>query len=65
MSASSLARRVQVPRAKRIVPPAELANYCLHALNAAASLPSEAAVSRLVTITVTGLRRPREAASRH
>jgi AcrR family transcriptional regulator len=40
-------------------PPAELAAYCLHALNAAASLPSDAAVDRLVTITLAGLRPPR------
>ena len=40
------------------MPPDELASYCLHALNAAASLPSEAAVGRLVTITLTGLRPP-------
>jgi AcrR family transcriptional regulator len=38
------------------VAPAELADYCLHALNAAASLPSEAAVERLVTVTIAGLR---------
>jgi len=42
------------------MPPAELASYCLHALNAAASLPSEAAVGRLVTITLAGLRPPGE-----
>jgi AcrR family transcriptional regulator len=36
--------------------PGELASYCLHALAAAGSLPSEAAVRRLVTITMTGLR---------
>jgi AcrR family transcriptional regulator len=40
------------------MPPAELASYCLHALNAAATLPSEAAVGRLVTITLAGLRPP-------
>jgi AcrR family transcriptional regulator len=40
------------------VAPDELASYCLHALNAAASLPSEAAVRRLVTVTLTGLRPP-------
>lgn len=34
----------------------ELATYCLHALAAAASLSSEAAVRRLVTVTLTGLR---------
>ncbi len=37
------------------VSPDELANYCLHALTAASSLPSRAAVRRLVTITLTGL----------
>ena len=41
------------------VPPAELARYCLHALTAARSLPSEDAVRRLVTVTLTGLRPPR------
>jgi AcrR family transcriptional regulator len=41
------------------VAPGELAGYCLHALTAAASLPSEAAVRRLVTLTVAGLRPPR------
>jgi AcrR family transcriptional regulator len=41
------------------VAPDELANYCLHALAAASSLPSEAAVGRLVTVTLAGLRPPR------
>jgi AcrR family transcriptional regulator len=41
------------------VAPDELATYCLHALAAASSLPSEAAVSRLVTVTLAGLRPPR------
>ena len=41
------------------IAPAELASYCLHALTAAGSLPSKAAVSRLVTVTMAGLRRPR------
>lgn len=40
------------------VPPHELATYCLHAVAAAASLPSRAAVSRLVEVTLTGLRSP-------
>ena len=35
----------------------ELANYCLHALSGAASLPSTAAVRRLVAVTLDGLRR--------
>jgi AcrR family transcriptional regulator len=37
------------------VAPDELASYCLHALTAASSLPSKAAVRRLVTVTMTGL----------
>jgi len=37
--------------------PSELASYCLHALGAASSLPSEAAVHRLVQVTLSGLRR--------
>ena len=39
--------------------PDELAAYCLHALAAAGALPSAAAVRRLVTVTVAGLRPPR------
>ena len=39
------------------VAPGELANYCLHALSAAGSLPSKAAVRRLVAVTMAGLRR--------
>jgi AcrR family transcriptional regulator len=39
-------------------PPAELASYCMHALGAAAGLRSEAAVRRLVTVTLAGLRPP-------
>jgi AcrR family transcriptional regulator len=38
------------------VTPRELASYCLHALAAAGGLPSEAAVRRLVTVTLAGLR---------
>jgi AcrR family transcriptional regulator len=38
------------------VPASELASYCLHALTAAATLPSEAAARRLATITLAGLR---------
>jgi AcrR family transcriptional regulator len=41
------------------VAPSELAADCLHALAAAGSLPSRAAVRRLVTVTVAGLRPPR------
>ena len=39
------------------VAPNELARYCLHALSAASKLPSRAAVRRLVTVTLGGLRR--------
>jgi AcrR family transcriptional regulator len=38
------------------VVPEELASYCLHALAAASSLPSKAAVRRLVTVILGGLR---------
>ena len=47
------------------VAPAELATYCLHALTAASSLASKAAVRRLVMVTMAGLRatntKPRKA----
>jgi len=38
------------------VPPDELASYCLHALSAAAELPSKTAVRRLVAVTLDGCR---------
>jgi AcrR family transcriptional regulator len=38
------------------VAPEELASYCIHALRAASSLPSKAAVRRLVMVTLAGLR---------
>ena len=41
------------------IAPDELASYCLHALTAASSLPSKAAVRRLVSVTLAGLRSPR------
>ena len=41
------------------VAPGELAVYCIHALTAASSLPSKAAVRRLVEVTLGGLRRLR------
>ena len=40
------------------VAPDELASYCLHALGAASSLPSKAAVRRLVRVMLAGLRPP-------
>ena len=36
--------------------PDELASYCYHALSAAGSMPSKAAVRRLVAVTLAGLR---------
>ena len=41
------------------IPPDELAGYCLQALTAAGNLASKAAVQRLVTMTMDGLRPPR------
>jgi AcrR family transcriptional regulator len=43
---------------RRDVASDELATYCLHALTAAPSLASEAAVRRLVAVTLAGLRPP-------
>ena len=40
------------------VAPDELASYCLHALGAAGTLHSKAAVRRLVKVTLAGLRGP-------
>jgi AcrR family transcriptional regulator len=45
------------------VPAEELAGYCLHALNAAGSLPSKDAVHRLVAVTLAGLRPPAQPAA--
>jgi len=41
-----------------VIAPDELAGYCLHALTAAGNLPSEAAVRRLLAVTMAGLRPP-------
>ena len=41
------------------VPPRELANYCLHALSAAATLQSSTAVDRLCTVVLAGIARSR------
>jgi AcrR family transcriptional regulator len=38
------------------IAPGELATYCLHALTAAGDLPSKAAVRRLVSVTLAGMR---------
>jgi AcrR family transcriptional regulator len=51
-----LAEGVEAGDVRCDVTPDELAIYCLNALNAARSLPSKAAVRRLVTVTLSGLR---------
>jgi AcrR family transcriptional regulator len=51
-----LAEAVKTGDIRDDVAPGELANYCLHALTAAGSLPSAAAAHRLVTVTLAGLR---------
>ena len=40
---------------RRDVSPGELATYCFHALTAASTLPSRAAIRRLVAVTMAGL----------
>jgi hypothetical protein len=52
-------KAVETGDARDDVPPDELAVYCLHALRAAAVLPSPAAVRRLVQLTLDGLEPPR------
>jgi hypothetical protein len=52
---------VDAPSTGRVrgnVAPEELATYCLHALAAASSMPSRAAVHRLVAVTLAGLAPP-------
>ncbi|HEX3815126.1 MAG TPA: TetR/AcrR family transcriptional regulator [Mycobacteriales bacterium] len=51
-----IAEAVETGDIRGDVTPDELASYCLHALTAASTLPSKAAVHRLVTITLDGLR---------
>jgi AcrR family transcriptional regulator len=54
-----LTEAVATGEVRNDVAPDELASYCLCALAAAGSLPSKAAVQRLVTVTLAGLRSPR------
>lgn len=49
-----LADAVKAGHIRDDVTPDELASYCLHALTAASDLPSEAAVRRLVAVTLDG-----------
>ena len=51
-----LADGAKAGRIRADVAPDELASYCLHALAAAGSAPSKAAVRRLVSVTIDGLR---------
>ena len=51
-----LADAAQTGTVRDDVAPDELAGYCLHALNAAAGLSAKAAVRRLVTVVLSGLR---------
>jgi AcrR family transcriptional regulator len=53
-----LAEAAGTGEVRRDMPPEELAAYCLHALGAAGDLASDAAVHRLVTVTLAGLRPP-------
>jgi len=51
-----LAAGAQAGVVRTDIAPGELASYCLHALTGAGSLPSEAAVRRLLGVTMSGLR---------
>lgn len=51
-----LAEGAESGAVRRDVAPDELAGYCLHALSAARTLTSEAAIRRLVAVTLSGLR---------
>jgi hypothetical protein len=53
-----LAEGAQTGALRDDIAPGELASYCLHALTAASSVSSQAAVRRLVTVTLAGLRPP-------
>ena len=54
--ADLLATGAQAGQIRADIATGELAGYCLHALTAAGSLPSEAAVRRLLAVTMSGLR---------
>jgi AcrR family transcriptional regulator len=53
-----LTEATQTGDVRNDVPPDELATYLLHAIAAASSLASKAAVRRLVQVALTGLRQP-------
>jgi AcrR family transcriptional regulator len=51
-----LSEAAQAGQIRQDVTPEELASYCLHAITAAADLPSDASVRRLVRVILAGLR---------
>ena len=51
-----LSEAAEIGAVRDDVAPNELASYCLNALNAASDLPSKAAVRRLLTVTLAGVR---------
>jgi AcrR family transcriptional regulator len=53
-----IAEAAAAGRLRGDIDPAELANYCLGALAAAATLTDPAALTRLIDLTLTGLRAP-------
>jgi AcrR family transcriptional regulator len=59
-----LADAAQAGDVRDDIPPGELASYCLHALQAAGALDGEAAIRRLVSLTLAGLR-PAPHATQH
>jgi len=56
--ADLIAQAVNEGDVREDVAPEELANYCLHALNAASTARSKPAANRIVTVTLGGLRPP-------
>lgn len=54
--AGLIVEAVDAGQVRRDVAPAELAAFCLHALTAAAAVRTDAAVRRLIEVTVDGLR---------
>ena len=53
-----IAEAAEASEVRNDITPDELASYCLHALGAAASLEAKAAVRRLITVILAGLRSP-------
>jgi AcrR family transcriptional regulator len=56
MVSDLLAEAAQTGDVRNDIPPDVLADYCLHALGAAAGMRTKAAVQQLVAVTVAGLR---------